>query len=381
MKKISILGSTGSIGTQALEVVDICKDVCIEGLSANNNINLLAQQIRKYKPKKACIMNSELYTDLKTLVSDTQTQILTGVDGLCEIASMPEVDSVLTSVVGNIGLLPTIEAINSGKDILLANKETLVTSGSIIMPLAKEKGVSILPVDSEHSAIFQCLQGNSHNKISKILLTASGGPFFGKNKKDLASIKKEDALKHPNWSMGAKITIDSATLMNKGLEIIEARWLFDTKASDIEVYVHRQSIIHSMVEFQDHSVIAQLGIPDMKLPIVYALNYPNRSTPVNERLDLFKVGTLTFEKPDTDTFDCLNLAYRALSEGGSMPTVMNAANEIAVGRFLKDEIEFLQIPEIIKSTMDAHKNIDNITVSDVLSADAWAREYSKELNF
>ena len=381
MKKISILGSTGSIGTQTLEVVDICRDVSVAGLSANSNISLLSQQIRKYKPEKACIMNSDLYTELKTLIADTNTKVLTGIEGLCEIASMPQCDSVLTSVVGNIGLLPTLEAINAGKDILLANKETLVTSGSIIMPLAKEKGVSILPVDSEHSAIFQCLQGNSHNKISKILLTASGGPFFGKKKNELGDIKKEDALKHPNWSMGAKITIDSATLMNKGLEIIEARWLFDTKASDIEVYVHRQSIIHSMVEFEDRSVIAQLGIPDMKLPIVYALRYPNRDVSVNEPLDLFKVGTLTFEKPDTDTFECLNLAYRALSAGGSMPTVMNAANEIAVSRFLNDEVGFLQIPEIIKSTMDAHKNIENITITDVLNADAWAREYSRALNF
>ncbi len=381
MKKISILGSTGSIGTQTLEVVDICRDVSVAGLSANSNISLLSQQIRKYKPEKACIMNSDLYTELKTLIADTNTKVLTGIEGLCEIASMPQCDSVLTSVVGNIGLLPTLEAINAGKDILLANKETLVTSGSIIMPLAKEKGVSILPVDSEHSAIFQCLQGNSHNKISKILLTASGGPFFGKKKNELGDIKKEDALKHPNWSMGAKITIDSATLMNKGLEIIEARWLFDTKSSDIEVYVHRQSIIHSMVEFEDRSVIAQLGIPDMKLPIVYALRYPNRDVSVNEPLDLFKVGTLTFEKPDTDTFECLNLAYRALSAGGSMPTVMNAANEIAVSRFLNDEVGFLQIPEIIKSTMDAHKNIENITITDVLNADAWAREYSRALNF
>ena len=381
MKKISILGSTGSIGTQALEVIDTCNDVSVVGLSANSNMNLLAQQIRKYKPQKACIMNSDYYSGLKSMVADTPTQILTGVEGLCEIASMPECDSVLTSVVGNIGLLPTVEAINAGKDILLANKETLVTSGSIIMPLSKEKGVSILPVDSEHSAIFQCLQGNSHNKLSKILLTASGGPFFGRTKDELTHITKEDALKHPNWSMGAKITIDSATLMNKGLEIIEARWLFDTQVSDIEVYVHRQSIIHSMVQFEDNSVIAQLGIPDMKLPIVYALRYPNRDVAVSEPLDLFKGGTLTFQKPDADTFECLNLAYRAISEGGSMPTVMNAANEIAVSRFLKGDIGFLQIPELIKSTMNAHKNICDITISDVLKADAWAREYSSELSF
>ncbi len=381
MKKISILGSTGSIGTQALEVVDICGDVTVEGISANNNIKLLSQQIRKYKPKKACVMNPDLYSELKLSVADTQTKVLTGIEGLCEIASISSCDSVLTSVVGNIGLLPTLEAINSGKNILLANKETLVTSGSIIMPLAKEKGVSILPVDSEHSAIFQCLQGNSNNKISKILLTASGGPFFGRKRSELEAITKDDALKHPNWTMGAKITIDSATLMNKGLEIIEARWLFNTLPSDIEVYVHRQSIIHSMVEFEDHSVIAQLGIPDMKLPIAYAIRYPNRDVAVNKRLNLFDIGTLTFDKPDTDTFECLGIAYRALSEGGTMPTVMNAANEIAVGRFLRGEIGFLHIAEIIKSTMNAHKNVQNINISDVLSADSWAREYSSELNF
>ncbi len=381
MKKISILGSTGSIGTQALEVVDICGDVTVEGISANNNIELLSQQIRKYKPKKACVMNSNLYNDLKLLVADTQTKILTGVEGLCEIASMSSCDSVLTSVVGNIGLLPTVEAIKSGKNILLANKETLVTSGSIIMPLAKEKGVSILPVDSEHSAIFQCLQGNTNNRIHKILLTASGGPFFGKKRAELKNITKKDALKHPNWNMGAKITIDSATLMNKGLEIIEARWLFNTMPSDIEVYVHRQSIIHSMVEFEDHSVIAQLGIPDMKLPIVYALRYPERDVAVNERLNLLDIGTLTFDKPDVNTFECLSLAYKALNEGGTMPTVMNAANEIAVSKFLKDEIGFLDISEIIKATMNAHKNIKNIDINDVLCADKWAREYSSELNF
>ena len=381
MKKISILGSTGSIGTQALEVVDICADISVEGISANNNIELLSQQIRKYKPEKACIMNPDLYSELKLLVADTQTKILSGVEGLCEIASIPSCDSVLTSVVGNIGLLPTLEAINSGKDILLANKETLVTSGSIIMPLAKEKGVSILPVDSEHSAIFQCLQGNSNNKISKILLTASGGPFFGKKKTELLNITKDDALKHPNWTMGAKITIDSATLMNKGLEIIEARWLFDTMPCDIEVYVHRQSIIHSMVEFEDGSVIAQLGIPDMKLPIVYALRYPDRDVRVNKRLNLFDIGALTFDRPDADTFECLNLAYRALREGGTMPTVLNAANEIAVGRFLRGEISFFHIAEIIKATMNAHKNIQSINISDVLNADEWARQYSNELNF
>ena len=378
MKNISILGSTGSIGTQALEVVDACGDVCVHALSAHSNVGLLSEQIRKYKPLKACIMNEDLYSTLKLSVADTSTQIVCGMEGLCDIASLSSVESVLTSVVGNVGLLPTLEAINAGKDILLANKETLVTSGSIIMPLAKAKGVSILPVDSEHSAIFQSLQGNEHNRISKILLTASGGPFFGKKRSELAGVTKADALNHPNWSMGAKITIDSATMMNKGLEVIEAKWLFGVDAEDIEVYIHRQSIIHSMVEFQDRSVIAQLGNPDMKLPIVYALRYPCRDVEVGSRLNLFDIHTLTFDKPDPDTFECLSLAYRALSQGGTMSAVMNAANEIAVDKFLKGEIEFLQIPEIIKSAMDAHTPIVDFTIDDVLKADSWAREYSAQ---
>lgn len=379
MKNISILGSTGSIGTQALEVIDICGDVSLCGISAHSNIELLEKQIRKYKPLKACVTDENLYSDLKLSVSDTSTQVLAGMEGLCEIASMQSIDSVLTSVVGNVGLLPTYEAINAGKDILLANKETLVTSGSLIMSLAKQKGVSILPVDSEHSAIFQSLQGNEKNKISKILLTASGGPFFGKKRSELSGVTKKDALNHPNWSMGAKITVDSATMMNKGLEVIEAKWLFDVCPQDIEVYIHRQSIIHSMVEFEDNSVIAQLGIPDMKLPIVYALRYPNRDVAVSSKLNLFDIHTLTFDKPDTDTFECLSFAYQALATGGTMPTVMNGANEVAVDKFLKDEIEFLQIPEIIKKTMGAHYAMPVVTIDDVLKADAWAREYSAAL--
>lgn len=379
MKNISILGSTGSIGTQALEVADICGDVCIKGLSANSNVELLEKQIRKYRPEKACIMNEKLYTELKNRVSDTSTKIVSGIEGLCEIACINSTESVLTSVVGNIGLLPTVEAINAGKNILLANKETLVTAGSIIMPMAKEKNVKILPVDSEHSAIFQCIQGAGDNKISKILLTASGGPFFGMNKEELKTKKAADALKHPNWTMGSKITIDSSTLMNKGLEVIEACWLFDVSYEEIEVYVHRQSIVHSMVEFEDNSVIAQLGIPDMKLPIVYAINYPERTTPVSEKLNLFEVGALTFEKADLETFECLSLAYRAIREGGTMPAVMNAANEIAVEKFLLDKIGFLDIPEIIKQTMNAHTLVSDISISDIQNADSWAREYSKTL--
>ena len=375
MKNISILGSTGSIGTQALEVVDVCNDICVKGLSANNNTSLLEQQIRKYKPEIACIMDEKLYASFKASVADTNTKIVCGTDGLCQVAGINSADSVLTSVVGNVGLLPTVEAINAGKDILLANKETLVTSGSIIMPLALKKNVKILPVDSEHSAIFQCLQGNENNRISKILLTASGGPFFGKTKEQLKNVTKKDALAHPNWSMGAKITIDSATMMNKGLEVIEAKWLFGVEPDNIEVYVHRQSIVHSMVEFCDNSVIAQMGVPDMKLPIVYAIHYPERKFPVCEKLDLFKCNTLTFAKPDIDTFECLGFAYDALKIGGTMPAVMNAANEIAVSRFLNDEIEFLQIPYIIRKTMDAHTVKHNISITDVINADLWAREY------
>ena len=379
MKNISILGSTGSIGTQALEVADICGDICIKGLSANRNIELLEKQIRKYKPLKACIMDEKLYSDLKNNVSDTSTEIVSGMDGLCEIACMNEAESVLTSVVGNIGLLPTVEAIGAGKNILLANKETLVTAGSIIMPLAKEKNVKILPVDSEHSAIFQCIQGAGENKLSKILLTASGGPFFGMKREELITKKASDALKHPNWSMGAKITIDSSTLMNKGLEVIEACWLFDVSPKEVEVYVHRQSIVHSMVEFEDNSVIAQLGIPDMKLPIVYAINYPDRKTSVSEKLNLFEVGTLTFEKADMKTFECLSLAYRAINDGGTMPAVMNAANEIAVEKFLHGKIGFLDIPEIIKMTMNAHTVVPDISLSDIQNVDSWAREYSSNI--
>ncbi len=381
MKNLSILGSTGSIGTQALEVVDCCNDINVVAVSANSNTKLLEEQIRKYKPALACIYDNERYSELKSAVSDTSTKIVSGMEGLLETASLEESDMVLTSVVGNIGLLPTVEAIKNKKQILLANKETLVTSGSIIMPLARENGVDILPVDSEHSAIFQCLQGAGDNKISKILLTASGGPFFGRTREELKSVTKRDALKHPNWSMGAKITIDSATMMNKGLEVIEAKWLFDVDADDIEVYVHRQSIVHSMVEFMDNSVIAQMGIPDMRLPIVYAMHYPDRSTAVHERLDLYKVKSLSFERPDTETFDCLNIASECIKKGGIAPTVMNAANEIAVAKFLNDEIGFLDIPLIIRQTLDAHDFKADITLDDVLSYDAWAREYAGNLNF
>jgi len=380
MKKLSILGSTGSIGTQALDVVDTCGDIDVCAISANSNIKLLEEQIRKYKPSLACVADEKYYNELKNNVSDTNTKIVSGMEGMCEVAAYSDCDMVLTSVVGNIGLLPTVEAIKQRKKILLANKETLVTSGSIIMPLAKSYGVDILPVDSEHSAIFQCLQGAGDNKISKILLTASGGPFFGKTKDELKLVTKKDALKHPNWSMGAKITIDSATMMNKGLEVIEAKWLFGVEADDIEVYVHRQSIVHSMVEFNDNSVIAQMGIPDMRLPIVYAMRYPDRSIPVHQRLNLYEVGTLTFEKPDTDNFDCLLIAFECINRGGSAPTVMNAANEIAVAKFLNDEIGFLDIPILIRKTIQAHDFKKDITLEDVLNLDLWARQYCQDLS-
>lgn len=380
MKRLSILGSTGSIGTQALEVADICGDIAVNAISANSNIELLENQARRYKSKLVCVADEKYYKELKGNLSDTDTEVVAGMEGLCQVAAYDDSDMVLTSVVGNIGLVPTVEAIKTKKKILLANKETLVTSGSFIMPLAKENGVDIIPVDSEHSAIFQCLQGAGNNKISKILLTASGGPFFGKTREELKNVTKTDALKHPNWSMGAKITIDSASMMNKGLEVIEAKWLFDVDPCDIEVHIHRQSIVHSMVEFCDNSVIAQMGIPDMKLPIVYAMRYPERQIPVNERLNLFDIGTLTFEKPDLQNFDCLNIAFEAIEKGGSTPTVMNAANEIAVAKFLNDEISFLDIPRIIRKTIDAHDFKAEINLNDVLKYDNWAREYSNNLN-
>lgn len=380
MKRLSILGSTGSIGTQALEVADICGDIAVNAISANSNIELLENQARRYKSKLVCVADGKYYKELKDNLSDTDTEVVAGMEGLCQVAAYDDSDMVLTSVVGNIGLVPTVEAIKTKKKILLANKETLVTSGSFIMPLAKENGVDIIPVDSEHSAIFQCLQGAGNNKISKILLTASGGPFFGKTKEELKNVTKTDALKHPNWSMGAKITIDSASMMNKGLEVIEAKWLFDVDPCDIEVHIHRQSIVHSMVEFCDNSVIAQMGIPDMKLPIVYAMRYPERKIPVHERLNLFDIGTLTFEKPDLQNFDCLKIAFEAIEKGGSTPTVMNAANEIAVAKFLNDEISFLDIPRIIRKTIDAHDFKAEINLNDVLKYDNWAREYSNNLN-
>ncbi len=379
MKNLAILGSTGSIGTQALEVVDSNNDINVVALSANNSVELFAQQIRKYKPDIACIMNADRLDELKSLVADVDVTLVTGMDGLIEIAEHKKSDMLLTSVVGNVGLLPTVAAIKKGKKILLANKETLVTAGELIMPLAKEYNVDILPVDSEHSAIFQCLQGNSYDKIKKLLLTASGGPFYGKTADELKNITKADALKHPNWSMGAKITIDSATLMNKGLEIIEAKWLFGVDVDDIEVLVHRQSIVHSAVEFCDNSVIAQLGVPDMKLPISYAINYPERTECITPELDLFSFGTLTFGKPDRETFRCLDIAVNAVKAGGLVPTVMNAANEVAVELFLKDKIGFPDIARLVEDTINGVDITDELSLDAIVKYDAIAREYCRSL--
>ena len=343
MKKIAILGSTGSIGTQTLEIVRINGELEVTALAAGNNIDLLEKQIREFKPKLAAVWKEERANELKDKINDLDVKVVSGMDGLLEVARQPESEILVTAIVGMIGILPTIEAINAGKDIALANKETLVTAGHIIMPLAKEKGVSILPVDSEHSAIFQSLQGGQQKALHKILLTASGGPFRGKKLEDLANIQVEDALKHPNWAMGRKITIDSSTMVNKGLEVIEAKWLFGVDVDQIQVVVQPQSIIHSMVEYEDGAVIAQLGTPDMKLPIQYALYYPERRYLPGDRLDFSTLQQITFEQPDLETFYGLKLAFEAGRTGGSLPTVLNAANEKAVALFLDRKIKYLQI--------------------------------------
>ena len=370
MKKIAILGSTGSIGTQTLEVVRENGDIEVLGLSAGSNIELLEAQIREFHPRIAAVWSEEKAEELKRKIADTETKVVSGMDGLLEVSTMNDTEILVTAVVGMIGIRPTIEAIKAGKDIALANKETLVTAGHIIMPLAKEKGVSILPVDSEHSAIFQSLQGNDHGAIHKILLTASGGPFRGKKEEDLMEIKVEDALKHPNWSMGQKITIDSSTMVNKGLEVIEAKWLFGVDVDRVQVVVQPQSIIHSMVEYVDGAIMAELGTPDMKLPIQYALYYPERRYLPGERVDFWSIGKLGFEKPDMDTFYGLKLAYEAGEKGGSLPTVFNAANELAVSKFLHREIKYLEIVEIIEDCMRAHKNIENPTLEQILDTEA-----------
>lgn len=376
-KNISILGSTGSIGTQTLDVVREIGGINVLAMSANNNIELFEKQVREFKPKIVCVMNEKKALELKNNISDLNIEVLSGMDGLIEVATYCDSDTVVNSVVGNIGLRPTVFAIKSGKNIALANKETLVTSGELVMALLKENNVKMYPVDSEHSAIFQSLQGNDGNKISKILLTASGGPF--RTYENLENVTIDDALKHPNWSMGKKITVDSATLMNKGLEVIEAKWLFDVELEQIEVLVHPQSVIHSMVEYEDGAVIAQLGEPDMKVPIQYALTYPKRIKNSFPKINFFEKNNLTFEKPNTELFPCLSLAFNAIKTGGTMPTVMNAANEIAVAKFINREIGFMDIPKLIEKTMSAYNVIYNYSLDDVLQADDWAREYTKSL--
>jgi 1-deoxy-D-xylulose-5-phosphate reductoisomerase len=368
-KTIAILGSTGSIGTQTLDVVEANKDLKVAALAAGSNVQLLEAQIRKFHPSVAALWSEEAAKDLRTRVADLDVRVVSGMEGLIEISTLPEIEILVTAIVGMIGIRPTIAAIEAGKDIALANKETLVTAGHIIMPLAAEKQVRILPVDSEHSAIFQCLNGERKNKISRILLTASGGPFRGRTREELEKVELEDALKHPNWSMGQKITIDSASLVNKGLEVMEAKWLFGTDLDQIEVVVQPQSVIHSMVEFEDGAVIAQLGTPDMRLPIQYALYYPERRVLGGERLDFGKLASLTFEKPDLKTFKGLALAFQAARVGGSMPTVFNAANECAVGKFLHKKIRFLEIYEILETAMGQHKVIQAPTVEEILETE------------
>ncbi|MCR5502425.1 MAG: 1-deoxy-D-xylulose-5-phosphate reductoisomerase [Lachnospiraceae bacterium] len=378
MKKIAVLGSTGSIGTQTLEIVRENPDLEVVALGAGRNVSLLEKQVREFRPRLAVMGDEKAASDLKERLKDTDVKVLSGMDGMIALAEDPSSKMLVTAIVGMIGIRPTIAAIRAGKDIALANKETLVTAGHIIMPLAKECGVRILPVDSEHSAIFQSLEGQRKERAEKILLTASGGPFRGMSYEDLKGKTRADALKHPNWDMGAKITVDSATLVNKGLEVMEAAWLFNMQREKIEVVVHPQSIIHSMVQYEDGAIIAQLGVPDMKLPIQYAIFYPERRPLRGERVDFFALSKLTFEKPDIETFRGLKLAFRAMDLGGSMPTVFNAANEYAVGEFLHDRIGFTDIYDMIEKAMDAHKVIPSPSVEEILSAEAEVREYLKE---
>ena len=374
-KKIAVLGSTGSIGTQTLDIVRANGDLEVEALSAGSNIDLLEQQIREFRPKLAAVYQEEKAVQLRERLRDMDVRVVSGMDGLLELAVMPETEILVTAIVGMIGIRPTIAAIEAGKDIALANKETLVTAGHLIMPLAKEKGVKILPVDSEHSAIFQCLSGEERRSVDKLLITASGGPFRGKKREELRKVTVEDALRHPNWSMGHKITIDSATLVNKGLEVMEARWLFDVELNDIQVVDQPKSIIHSMVQFRDGAVMAQLGTPDMKLPIQYALYYPDRRYLEGERLDFRTLKEITFEEPDTETFEGLPLAVRASREGGTMPTIFNAANERLVAKFLHREIAFLDIYDGIRGAMEHHQKKENPSLEEILDAEREAWEW------
>ncbi|MCK8826278.1 1-deoxy-D-xylulose-5-phosphate reductoisomerase [Natroniella acetigena] len=379
MKKISILGSTGSIGKQTLEVIDnLTGQFEVLALTANQNVELLTTQVKKYKPQYAVLMNEEAATELKYNLKDLQTEVLVGKSGLIRAATLTEIDLVVNAVVGAIGVKPTLEAIKAGKDIGLANKETLVTAGEIVMREAAQHEVSILPIDSEHNAIFQALQGEEKEQVSRIILTASGGPFRQASAKDLTEVTVKQALDHPNWDMGGKITIDSATLMNKGLEVIEAKWLFDLDFEQIDVVVHPQSIVHSLVEYQDHSMLAELGLPDMKVPIQYVLTYPERKKNQLESLELAQVGKLTFEEPRRDLFPCLDFAYQAGKIGGTMPAVLNAANEVAVAQFLNNQLKFIQIPQIIEKVMEAHQAIITPTLDDILAADSWAREQARK---
>lgn len=374
MKNISILGSTGSIGTQALDIVRKNNDINVVALAAGSNIEVLEKQIREFLPELVCVFDEEKAKELKVNVSDINVKIVAGMEGLIEAAVIENADMVLTAVVGMIGIRPTIAAIKAHKDIALANKETLVTAGHIIIPLAKEYGVSILPVDSEHSAIFQSLQGNKMSQVSKIILTASGGPFRGRTTDELKNVKVSDALKHPNWSMGRKITIDSATMVNKGLEVIEAKWLFGVDFDKIQVVIQPQSLIHSMVEYEDGGIMAQLGTPDMRLPIQYAFYYPDRKYLDGKRVDFFQIANISFYEPDMETFKGFRLAYEAGKTGGTMPTVYNAANELAVSRFLDEKINFLDIPDAIEGAMGRHKAIANPTLEQVLEAEQEAYE-------
>lgn len=369
MKNIAILGSTGSIGTQTLDVARKNEDLRVVAVSAGKNVEKLEEQIREFHPLLAAVWDEKAARDLKTRIADTDTKVVSGMEGLLELASMPESDILVTAIVGMIGIRPTMEGIRAGKDIALANKETLVTAGHLIMPMAKEYGVSILPVDSEHSAIFQAIHGEENEEIHKLLITASGGPFRGRTTEELRNVTVADTLKHPNWVMGRKITVDSATLVNKGLEVMEAKWLFDMDLDHIQVVVQPQSIIHSMVEFKDGAIMAQLGTPDMRLPIQYALYYPHRRYLDGDRLDFTKLREITFEVPDMETFRGLPMAIQASREGGSMPTVFNAANELAVKKFLEEKIGFLDIYEIIAQSMERHKKIAHPDLDEILSVE------------
>ena len=377
-KKLSILGSTGSIGTQTLDIVRRNEDLRVTALAAGSNIQRLEQQIREFKPSLACVWQEEKARELKQRLRDVDVKVVSGMEGLIEAATQQESQMVVTAVVGMIGIRPTIAAIQAGKDIALANKETLVTAGHLIMPMAKEKGVRILPVDSEHSAIFQCLQGNEDNPIHKILLTASGGPFRGWTRQQMASVQVEDALKHPNWAMGHKITIDSSTMVNKGLEVMEARWLFDVGLEQIQVVIQPKSVIHSMVEFEDGAVMAQLGTPDMRLPIQYALYYPRRYPLPGDRLDFAALGQMTFEAPDMENFSGLSLAYRAARTGGTMPTVFNAANERAVSLFLSRKIGYLTITEMIEEAMECHQAKEDPSLEQILETEQETYEFIRD---